>query len=127
MPILFFYDNSLFLCGEMLKYSKEKMRGSKIDANKWQKYELKKKEMKKMVKSKVITIWLIWLIVVAVALIGIFYFKDKIGIEFSVIASVVLLGFSVLVALNKTGEYIKVLKQQEALLEQEESFGRFNT
>ncbi|MEE0841174.1 MAG: hypothetical protein U0L72_11635 [Acutalibacteraceae bacterium] len=98
-----------------------------MDANKWQKYELKKKEMKKQVKSKVITIWLIWLIVVAVALIGIFYFKDKIGIEFSVIASVVLLGFSVLVALNKTGEYIKVLKQQEAMLEQEEPFGRFNT
>ncbi len=98
-----------------------------MDINKWKEYEQKKKELKKQKQRKIIFIWLIWFVIVSVGLFAIIFLRDMIGLEISLVIAVVFIGFSVVIALNKTGEYIKALKEQEILLEQDEPFGRFNT
>ncbi|MEE0946507.1 MAG: hypothetical protein U0M42_06760 [Acutalibacteraceae bacterium] len=98
-----------------------------MDINKWERYEQKKKEIKKQYKRKFVTISLVWLLIVAIVITALVLIKDLLGIEVRLIIGVVFLGFSAVIALNKIGEYIKAMKQQEALLEQEEPFGRFRT
>ncbi len=94
---------------------------------KWAEYEAKQKELKKQCKKACLIIWLIWAVVIAVLLTAIILLYKTIGIEVAVILAVLSFGFSVLVALNKTGVYIRTNKQQSVLLEQDEPFGRFNT
>lgn len=94
---------------------------------KWQEYENKKKELKKQCKKACVIIWLVWLLIIGAILMAIIMLEKTIGIEKAVIASFLVLGFSLVVALNRTGVYIKTYKQQSLLLEQDEPFGRFNT
>lgn len=98
-----------------------------MDNSKWNKYEEKKRELKKQYKSKYVIIWLIWLAVVTVGIISIVLLREKIRIEIMVLLIVIFIGFSLFFALNKTGEYIRSQKQQEKLLEQDEPFGKFKT
>ncbi|MBE6728713.1 MAG: hypothetical protein E7568_00585 [Ruminococcaceae bacterium] len=96
-----------------------------MDINKWNKYEEKKKELKKSYRGKFATVWIVWAFVCAALIAVIAILSDKIDISITIIGIVLVLGFSLMVALNKTGEYIKAIKQQELLLEQEEPFGKF--
>ena len=96
-----------------------------MDISKWEKYENKKKEIKKSCNGKFALIWIVWALVVAVGITALVLLKDVIGIAPTIIGIVILLGLSLVVALNKTGDYIRSIKEQLLLLEQDEPFGKF--
>lgn len=98
-----------------------------MDISKWEKYENKKKELKNSYKGKFALIWIVWAISVVIVITVIILLKDIIGVAPTIIGIVRILGFSLVIALNKTGVYIRCIKEQLLLLEQDEPFGKFRT
>ena len=98
-----------------------------MDISKWEKYENKKKEIKKSCNGKFAVIWIVWTIVVAIGITAFVLLENLIGIAPTIIGILLFLGLSLVVALNKTGEYIRAIREQLLLLEQDEPFGKFRT
>lgn len=98
-----------------------------MDMTKWEDYEKKNSELRKMYRKKRIAVWIVWLIVSAAMNAALVLLEPAVGVQIMFTAMVILNAFAIFVACRKVKEWKRYESKQMALLEQEEPFGKFRT